>query len=43
MADPDILVPAMIRAGLTRSDIRYVMRSAQETGGPRKLRAFGNP
>ena len=42
-ADPDILVPAMVRAGLTRSDIRYVMRSAQETGGPHKLRAFGNP
>lgn len=41
-ADADALVPDMLKAGLTRNDIRYILRTSGDEQRPRRLKKFGD-
>jgi hypothetical protein len=41
-ADIDKLIPEMIRSGLTREDIKQVIRNSAETPRPHRLKKFGD-
>ena len=40
-ANVDDLVPQMLRAGLSRQDIRFVIRTASDIPRPHRLKSFG--